>query len=56
VCRAIVERHVGAPAPDGWFNTSLTILAGEPPWRPRLVNCVDHLEGLTPDLAALGPA
>jgi probable phosphoglycerate mutase len=50
VCRSLAARHLvlpaGAPAPDRWDNTSVTIVDCPAPWRVRLLNCVAHLEGL----------
>jgi probable phosphoglycerate mutase len=37
-----LEQH---EAPERWGNTSLTEIAGEEPWRVRLLNCVAHLDG-----------
>jgi 2,3-bisphosphoglycerate-dependent phosphoglycerate mutase len=47
VVRAFAERNVGLgglEAPMAWPNTSLTIVASEPPPSIELLNCVEHLE------------
>jgi probable phosphoglycerate mutase len=47
VCRAIAEHEVGLgglEAPMGWANTSLTIVASDPPPSLELLNCVAHLD------------
>jgi probable phosphoglycerate mutase len=53
VCRSIASRHLDAGEPTGpprrWGNTSLTIAEGPRPWRVRLLNCTQHLEGATAD-------
>jgi probable phosphoglycerate mutase len=49
VCRALVDRHLRAPAhaaPERWANASLTVIEPTPPWTVRLLNCTAHLEGL----------
>jgi probable phosphoglycerate mutase len=49
VCRAVAEREVGLgglEAPMGWANTSLTIVASDPPPSLELLNCVAHLDEL----------
>lgn len=48
VVRAFAEREVGLgglDSPLGWPNTSLTIVASEPPPSLELLNCVEHLAG-----------
>jgi len=55
VVRAFAEREVGLgglEAPLSWPNTSLTIVASEPPLSLELLNCVEHLAEL--DSAAHG--
>lgn len=48
VARAILQRHVSWPAhrdaPPALDNTSVTLLAGEVPYAPTLVNCCAHLQ------------
>src|SRR5262245_53160783 len=47
VCRAVVQNEVGLgglEAPLGWGNTSLTIVASEPPPSVELLNCLAHLD------------
>ena len=60
VCRAFAEREVGLgglEAPVAWPNTSLTIVASEPPNSVELLNCVEHLSGLeTAPAGSLGRA
>jgi broad specificity phosphatase PhoE len=50
VCRSLAARHLilpaGEAAPERWENTSLTIVDWPAPWRVRLLNCADHLEGM----------
>jgi probable phosphoglycerate mutase len=49
-CRALVGRHLpetGAPTPDHFQNTSVTLFDAAPPHALRLVNCVAHLDVLT---------
>lgn len=50
VCRSLAGRHLslpeGAPAPERWENTSLTIVDCPAPWRVRLLNCIAHLDDL----------
>lgn len=49
VCRAVALREVGLGGleePLGWANTSLTIVASEPPASLELLNCVAHLDEL----------
>ena len=46
VVRAFAERHVGLGGlepPLSWPNTSLTIVASEPPPSIEVLNCVEHL-------------
>ncbi|MCP3984280.1 MAG: histidine phosphatase family protein [bacterium] len=56
VCRSVVLRLAEAgQAPTsgyGWFNTSVTILDQEPPFKVHLLNCARHLE----DAELKGPA
>jgi broad specificity phosphatase PhoE len=60
VCRAFAEREIGLgglEAPMAWPNTSLTIIAPEPPPSLELLNCVAHLSGLDSEPAgSLGRA
>ena len=60
VCRSLAARHLGlAPneaVPEGWGNTSLTIVEARAPWRVHLLNCVLHLEGLDAAPADSGTA
>jgi 2,3-bisphosphoglycerate-dependent phosphoglycerate mutase len=47
VVRAFAEREVGLGGlepPLGWANTSLTIVASDPPPSLELLNCVAHLD------------
>jgi len=49
VCRAVALREVGLGGleePPGWANTSLTIVASDPPPALELLNCVAHLDEL----------
>lgn len=50
VCRSLVGRHLilpdGQEAPERWENTALTIIDYPAPWRVRLLNSIDHLDGL----------
>jgi probable phosphoglycerate mutase len=50
VCRSLAARHLilpdGAPAPERWENTSLTVVDCPPPWQVRLLNCISHLDEL----------
>jgi len=49
VCRAFTEREIGLgglEAPMAWPNTSLTIIASDPPPSVELLNCTEHLSGL----------
>jgi broad specificity phosphatase PhoE len=50
VCRSLATRHlvlpVGQEAPERWENTALTIIDYPAPWRVRLLNSIDHLDGL----------
>jgi broad specificity phosphatase PhoE len=53
VVRAFAEREVGLGGlepPLGWANTSLTIVASDPPPSLELLNCVAHLD--EPDAAS----
>jgi 2,3-bisphosphoglycerate-dependent phosphoglycerate mutase len=57
VCRAVAEREVGlggVEAPLGWANTSLTIVASDPPPSLELLNCVAHLDELEASSSARG--
>ncbi len=53
VCVSLALRHLrlpeGAPVPRHWGNTSLTVIAAEPPWAVRVLNCTAHLDDLTAD-------
>ena len=47
VVRAIAERHVGLGGlepPTMWPNTSLTVVASEPPPSIEVLNCIEHLD------------
>jgi len=50
VCRSLAGRHLILPdrqeAPERWENTALTIIDYPAPWRVRLLNSIDHLDGL----------
>ena len=50
VCRSLAGRHLilpdGQEAPERWENTALTIIDCPAPWRVRLLNSIDHLDGL----------
>jgi len=50
VCRSLAGRHLilpdGQEAPERWENTALTIIDYPAPWRVRLLNSIDHLDGL----------
>jgi broad specificity phosphatase PhoE len=50
VCRSLAARHLvlpaGQDAPERWENTALTIIDYPAPWRVRLLNSIDHLDGL----------
>jgi len=50
VCRSLGGRHLilpdGQEAPERWENTALTIIDYPAPWRVRLLNSIDHLDGL----------
>jgi probable phosphoglycerate mutase len=50
VCRSLAGRHLilpdGAPVPERWENTSVTIVDGPAPWRVRVLNCITHLAEL----------
>src|SRR5262245_2674892 len=52
VCRSLAPRHLvlpaGAEVPERWENTSVTFVEGPAPWRVSLLNCIDHLDGLSP--------
>lgn len=53
VLRAVALREVGLGGleePPGWANTSLTIVASDPPPSIELLNCVAHLDA--PDAAS----
>jgi probable phosphoglycerate mutase len=47
VCRAVLAYHapaaIGIAVPEGWRNTSVSLIEG-PPWRTTLADCVAHLE------------
>jgi 2,3-bisphosphoglycerate-dependent phosphoglycerate mutase len=48
VCYSLALRQLqlpaGVAAPERWENTSVTIVASEPPWRVSVLNCTDHLD------------
>lgn len=57
VCRAVALREVGLgrlEEPLGWANTSLTIVASDPPPSLELLNCVAHLDELEAAISARG--
>lgn len=57
VVRAFAEREVGLGGlepPLGWPNTSLTIVASDPPPALELLNCVAHLDELEATSSARG--
>ena len=53
VCGSLAARHLrlpdGAPLPQRWGNTSLTIIDAQPPWFVRLLNSTTHLDDATVD-------
>ena len=55
VCHAILDRHVHYTdlAPERWHNTSVTELDHAPPWTPRVVNCVAHLDAMDGDVGIM---
>jgi broad specificity phosphatase PhoE len=48
VCYSLALRHLrlpaGVAAPERWENTSVTIVANEPPWPVSVLNCTEHLD------------
>ena len=50
VCRALLTRHIapsaGEELPSAFGNCGVTLLDPTPPYQPRLVNCVRHLDGI----------
>jgi probable phosphoglycerate mutase len=48
VCHSLVTRRLllaqGVRAPQGFANTSVTLIEPDPPWRVALANCTAHLE------------
>jgi len=55
VCRSVVERlSRRAPdlaVPEFWANTSLTVIAAQPPHEIEILNCSTHLTGLEAPVA-----
>ena len=50
VCRSLAARHLVLPdsgeVPEGWGNTALTVIDHPAPWHVRILNSIDHLDGL----------
>ena len=48
VCHAFAQSHLTLEpplgAPDGWGNTSVTVIEKRVPWRVELINCTVHLD------------
>jgi probable phosphoglycerate mutase len=60
VCRALVERHAlvaeGISLPEGFDNTSVTVLHEDAPHAVNLINCTRHLASVEMGLAGPQPA
>ena len=57
VCHSFELHHLtrspGTESTERWGNTSLTIIEEDAPWKIRLLNCTDHLDGDVIDDTAL---
>ena len=52
VCYSLALRHLNLPGvtsatPLRWHNTSVTTIDAVPPWTVRVLNCMNHLEGMS---------